>query len=128
MSLLVLAVSQAPIPYRNQPGCFPSTTPSRQIPVQLQSAYREGRLRLAQAGILVQIHNEYTPWVNLTVVTRKPNGTIRLCLDPRDLNKAIQRTPYYVRTIDDVTPKVSGASHLSILDARSGFWQVVLDD
>ena len=26
-SFLVLAVSQAPIPYRNQPGCFPSTTP-----------------------------------------------------------------------------------------------------
>ena len=79
-------------------------------------------------GILVQIHDEYTPWVNLTVVTRKPNGTILLCLDPRDLNKAIRRTPCYVRTIDDVIPKVSGTSHFSILDARNGFWQVELDD
>ena len=33
-----------------------------------------------------------------------------------------------VRTIDDVIPKVSGASHFSILHARSRFWQVELDD
>jgi len=33
-----------------------------------------------------------------------------------------------VRTIDDVIPKVSGASHFSILDTPSGFWQVELDD
>ena len=33
-----------------------------------------------------------------------------------------------MRTIDYVIPKVSGASHFSILDARSGFWQVELDD
>ena len=61
-------------------------------------------------------------------VTRNPSATIRLCLDPRDFNKAIQHTPYYVRTIDDVIPKVSGASHFSILDARGGFWQVDLDN
>ena len=74
------------------------------------------------------MHNKYTPWVNSTVVTREPNGTIRLCLDSRDLNGSAQRTPYYVRTIDDVIPKVSGASHFSILDSRSGLWQVKLDD
>ena len=82
----------------------------RQVPGQLQSTYREELLRLTQAGILVQIHDEYTPWVNSTVVARKPNGTIRLCLDPRGI------------------PKVRGTSHFSILDARSGFWQVELDD
>ena len=42
------------------------------------------------------------PWVSSTVVTREPKGTIRLCLDSRDLNGATRRTPYYVRTIDDV--------------------------
>ena len=62
-------------------------------------------------------------------VTRKRNGQIRLCLDrSRDLNKAIKRNPYYVKTIDAVIPKISGATHFSILDARSGFWQVELDD
>lgn len=77
---------------------------------------------------VVMVQGEYTPWVNSAVVTIKPNGSIRLCLDPRNLNKAIKRNPYYVRTIDDVIPKVSGSTHFSILDARSGFWQVSLDE
>lgn len=33
-----------------------------------------------------------------------------------------------MRTIDDVIPKVSGSTQFSILDARSGFWQVNLDE
>ena len=87
----------------------------------MPGAYQEELERLRQADIPEQEHNEYTPWVNSALVTRKPNGTIRLCLDPRDLNKAIQRTPFYVKTIDDVihVPKVSGASHFSILNTRS---------
>ena len=87
----------------------------RQVPVQLQGAYQEELEWLRQTDFPEQEHNEYTPWVNSTLVTRKPNGTIRLCLDPRDLNKAIQCTPYNVKTIDDV----SGASHFSILNTRS---------
>ena len=48
--------------------------------------------------------------------------------DPCDLYKAVQCTLYYVRTINDVIPKDSGASHFSILDVQSGFWQVELGD
>ena len=117
-----------PYNIETNPDVPPVQHPPRQVPVQLQGAYQEELERLTRAGILVQVHNEYTAWFNSTVVTRKPNGTIRLCLDPRDLKRAVQRTPYYVRTIDDVIPKVSGASHFKILDARSGFWQVELDD
>jgi len=123
-------------------GCFPGppyhieTNPDippvqhapRQVPVQLQKAYIEELDQLKESGILVEVQDEYTPWVNSAVVTIKPNGSIRLCLDPRNLNKAIKRNPYYVRTIDDVIPKVSGSTHFSILDARSGFWQVSLDE
>ena len=49
-------------------------------------------------------------------------------LRSRDLNKAIQCNRYYVRSIDDVIPKVGGATHCSILDARSGYWQVKIDE
>ena len=84
--------------------------------------------QLKKWGILSEVRSEYTPWVNATVVPIKPNGSIRLCLDPRNLNEAVKRNPYYVRTIDDVIPKVSGSTQFSILDARSGFWQVNLDE
>ena len=92
-------------------GCFPGapyhieTDPEvppvqhalRQVPVQLQQAYMEELDQLKKWGILSEVRNEYTPWVNSTVVTIKPNRSIRLCLDPRNLNKAVKRNPYYVR-------------------------------
>ena len=90
------------------------------IVILLQGAYQEELEWLRQADIPEQEHNEYKPWVNSTVVTRKPNGTICLWLDPHDLNKAIQCTPYYVKTIDAVLLKVSGVSHFSILNPGVG--------
>ncbi|CAB3987537.1 Hypothetical predicted protein, partial [Paramuricea clavata] len=110
------------------PDAVPVQHAPRQVPIQLQTPYKDELDKLVESGILSEVQNEYTPWVNSTVVTQKPNGTIRLCLDPRDLNKVIKRNPYYVRTIDDVIPKVSGATHFSILDARCGYWQVELDE
>ena len=37
-----------------------------------------------------------TPWVSSMVVVPEPNGKLRICLDPKELNKAIQRdtTPF----------------------------------
>ena len=61
--------------------------------------------------------------MNSAVVTPKAYRSIRLCLNPRDLNKAVKRNAYYARTVDDVIPQVSGLTHFSILDARRGYWQ-----
>ena len=110
------------------PEAIPIQHPPKQVPVHLQSAYQDELSRLTQLGILKEVKNEYTPWVNSAVVTTKPNGSIRVCLDPRDLNKVIKCNRHYVRSIDDVIPKVNGSTHFSIVDARSGYWQVKLDD
>ena len=66
--------------------------------------------------------------VNSMVVVRKPNGDLCVCLDPRDLNKAIKRPYYPVPTLNDVTSELAGAKHFSVLDARSGYWQIKLSD
>ena len=105
----------------------PVQHPPRQVPVHLQPAYKRELERLTDLGIITEVQNEFTPWVNSVVVTPKADGSIRLCLDPRDLNRAVKRNAYYARTVDDVIPQVSGSTHFSILDARSGYWQVTLD-
>eukprot|EP00794_Sanderia_malayensis_P013264 gene13264-14631_t len=122
-------------------GCFPGPTyhielepditpvqhPPEQVPVHLQCAYHAELACLADLGILKEVKNEYTPWVSSTVVTRNPNGSICVCLDPCDLNQAVKCNRHYVRSFDDVIPKVAGSTHFSIVDARSGYWQVKLD-
>ena len=50
---------------------------------------------------------EPTEWVSSLVVVEKPNGKVRLCLDPRDLNKAIQREHYPMETGEEVAAELS---------------------
>ena len=53
---------------------------------------------------------------------------MRVCLDPKDLNKAIKREHYPVPTIDMVTTKLHGSTLFSRLDAENAYWHVELDD
>jgi hypothetical protein len=53
---------------------------------------------------------------------------VRLCLDPRDLNKNIKREHYYSKTIDEVLPLLHGKKYFSLVDTKKGYWHVELDD
>ena len=70
---------------------------------------------------------EPTAWVNSLVYRRKPNGSLRICLDPKDLNKAISREHHAIPTLPEILPKLIGARCFSILDAKCGYWNVELD-
>ena len=70
---------------------------------------------------------EPTEWVNSSVV-QKPTCAVRLCIDPRDLNLAIKRPHYPMKTIDEVASGPQGDRTFSILDDASGFWQLKLDE
>ena len=70
---------------------------------------------------------EPTEWVNSMVVVNK--GTkIRICIDPKDLNRAIMREHFPLKTIEDVIANMPHAKYFSKLDAVSGFWQIQLDE
>ena len=53
------------------------------------------------------------------VIVKKPNK-LRICLDPKDLNKAIKRSHYPIPTIDNILPQLSKAKVFSVLDAKDG--------
>ena len=57
----------------------------------------------------------------------KVDGSLCICLDPRDLNKAIIQEHYKVPTLHEITHKLSGAKVFSKLDAKDGFWSIHLD-
>ena len=62
--------------------------------------------------------DKQTEWINSIVPVQKPDGSLRLCLDPKDLNRAIKRNQWYTRTIDDVLPQLAGKSY-SLSEAAS---------
>jgi len=70
---------------------------------------------------------EPTDWVNSLVTVEKADGSLRVCLDPKDLNNAIKRPHYPMKTIEDVLPDLANAKYFSKLDARSGYWAMKLE-
>ena len=68
------------------------------------------------------------PWVNSLVIVQIRDGSSRLCLHPRDLNKAIRREHHRILTVEDIASRLSGKKVFSIVDEKDGFWQVPLDD
>ena len=54
-------------------------------------------------------------------------GKLRVCIDPRDLNRAMKRPKYQMPTVDEVLPKLARAKVFTVLDAKDGFYQVKLD-
>ncbi|XP_058817373.1 uncharacterized protein K02A2.6-like [Topomyia yanbarensis] len=68
-----------------------------------------------------------TDWVSNMQVVEKPNGALRICLDPKALNSCIKREHYLIPTQQDLFSRLSGKRVFTVLDLSSGFWQMELD-
>jgi len=50
-----------------------------------------------------------------------------LCLDPKDLNRAIKQEHYKIPTIQEISSELAGKKVFSTLDLKDGYWQIELD-
>ena len=71
---------------------------------------------------------EPTEWVIRMMVVSKPDGDVMKCLDPSELNKAIQRQHFSVSTVEQLFAKIGRAKYFCSLDAASGFYQIPLTE
>lgn len=109
----------------------PIVHPPRSVPVHIMPLYK-AELENMIANDVVEPVTQPTDWVNSIVcnVTKTSEGKqkVRLCLDPKDLNKNIKREHYYSRTIDEILPKLHAKKYFSVVDTKKGFWHVELDE
>ncbi|GFO25998.1 Gag-Pol protein [Plakobranchus ocellatus] len=82
---------------------------------------------MSKRGIITSVEDP-TPWVSQLVVTPKPNGKIRICLDPKYLNKALQREHYTMPILDDILHDLSSSKVFTKADLQNGYWHVQLDE
>ncbi len=82
--------------------------------------------RMVQCGVIEEI-TEPTEWCAPMVAVSKKTEQIRICVDLKQLNKAVKIDKFVLPTIDDILPKLAHAQVFSLLDAASGFWQLPLD-
>ena len=90
-------------------GCYPGEHcivppvihAPRRVPLSLQPKLKQKLDGMVAAGVLVK-QSDPTDWVNSLLTVEKKDGSLRLCLDPKDLNKAIKRAHYAIPTVDDI--------------------------
>ncbi|UYV65688.1 K02A2.6-like [Cordylochernes scorpioides] len=103
-------------------------TPMQQhprIPIGLKAEFKRKLDDLEGRGIIERVQ-KFSSWISNLVLVKKQNK-LRVCLDPRDLNKVIKRPHFQIPTIDEILPSLNNAKIFTVVDAKGGFWQVKLD-
>ena len=103
------------------PGTAPiSLPPYRMAPAELKEL-RAQLQELVDGGF---IRPNISPWGAPVLFVKKKDGTWRLCLDYRQLNKVTIRNKYPLPRIDDLFDHLQGAKVFSKIDLRSGYHQL----
>ena len=101
--------------------------PLRRPPIAIKSKVKAKLDEMVANNIIAPV-SEPTDWISALLVVTKPNGDIRVCCDPKPLNKALLRNHHLMPTIDDILPELTDAKVFSSVDASHAFWHVELDD
>ena len=105
----------------------PVKLPLRKIPLALKPKLKKEIDRLTNLGIIQPIEVP-TDWISAMVIVMKKNGKVRLCIDPKPLNKGLKRNHYPLPVVQDILPELNKAKIFSVFDAKNGFWHVELDE
>lgn len=95
------------------------------VPNKMKGAVQEEINRMLNDDIIEYGDSEHT---SPLVVVPKKDGSVRLCLDARQINKFIIPDKTSTEGIDEILQKFNGARYITKFDLTSGFWQVMLHE
>ncbi|KAJ0559852.1 putative nucleotidyltransferase, Ribonuclease H [Helianthus annuus] len=103
------------------PGAKPvAKAPYRLAPSELQELMSQIQDLLDKGFIRPSV----SPWGAPVLFVRKKDGSMRMCIDYRELNKLTVKNRYPLPRIDDLFDQLQGANWFSKIDLRSGYHQL----
>ena len=110
---------------RVDPTVKPAMHARRKVPIESKQAIDKELDYLIEEEIITE-QVEPTQWVSSVTFPRKPNGEVRVCLDPSNLNKAIIREHHKPMMVEEIAHELAGATVYTKADALKAFLQIHL--
>lgn len=105
-------------------GVQPVQQKLRRLPLSVRQAVSAELERLLDMDVIERI--DASPCVSPIVFTLRKNGKVRLCVDYRELNKAIVMDSHPLPHMDDIFSEMRGATIFSTIDLANAYHQVLL--
>ncbi|XP_055604197.1 uncharacterized protein K02A2.6-like [Uranotaenia lowii] len=106
----------------------PVVQPYRRIPVALEKMVDKKLNELLEQGVIEAV-NEPAKWISPVVVVPKAGGgDVRICVDMRRANEAVERENHPLPTFEDFLPHLAKAKFFSRLDVKNAFHQVEISE
>ena len=99
----------------------PKRQPVRRIPFAVREEVNDQLDRMMSSGV---IQPSNSPWASPIVLVRKRDGSMRFCVDYRQLNSLTKKDTFPLPRIDDLLDQLGKAQFFSTLDLASGYWQI----
>ncbi|KAM1731966.1 hypothetical protein ACFX11_017778 [Malus domestica] len=104
---------------------LPGTNPiSLTLYIMAHAELKELKVRLQELVDKGFIQPSTSPWGAPVLFVRKKDGTLRLCIDYRQLNRVTIKNRYPLPCIDDLFNQLRGTCVFSKIDLRSGYYQL----
>jgi hypothetical protein len=108
---------------------IPGAAPVSKAPYRMSTPdMKEMQLQLEELLKKGYIHPSMSPWGAQVLFVKKKDGTLRLCIDFRQLNKVTVKNKYPLSMIDDLFDQWKDAKIFSKIDLRLGYHQVRIKD
>ena len=106
----------------------PPVQHSRQkVPIEYKEEIKKELAEMVHQRIITK-QTEPTPWVSSLMYPKKANGKLRICLDPKDLNKAIIHENHKAPTLEEIAHVLMGATKFSKVDGNKAFFGMHLTE
>ena len=99
----------------------PRRAATRRMPFAVRQEVARQLNNMQGTGV---IEPSSSPWSSPVVMVRKKDGTLRFCVDYRELNKITKRDTFPLPRVDDLLDQLGNSRYFTTLDLASGYWQI----
>ena len=97
----------------------------RRIPPSMFQEVKDHLQQLLACGIIRRSHS---PWTSNVVLVRKKDGSLRMCIDFRALNRRTVKDAYALPRVEDIFDRLAGSRFFTVLDMKSGYHQIEIEE